>query len=195
MQLCTHAATARDAVTGGPRGPPTNFPLFAPLEYVRRMRPGDPHDPLLRQVLPLQDELDDGARLPARSRSAMRPPSVRPGLLQKYAHRALMVATPTCAVHCRYCFRRHFDYDVDPPHARSDWQPALDQLAGDPTIQEIILSGGDPLMLPDQRLAELVERLAAIPHLQRLRIHTRLPIVIPQRVTDPLVPAAALRPV
>jgi EF-P beta-lysylation protein EpmB len=161
------------------------FPLRAPLEYVARMRPGDPSDPLLRQVLPLADELCDvpGYRTdPVDDASA----TCHPGLLQKYQGRVLMVTTPTCAVHCRYCFRRHFDY-ASTPRSLEDWQPALDQIARDPSIQEVVLSGGDPLMLPDPRLQRLVHQLEAIPHLRRLRLHTRLPIVIPQRVTDELV--------
>ena len=183
VQLCTmlqlptrlHPAAQRVA---------EQFPLVAPLEYIDRMRVGDPQDPLLRQVLPIQDELESapGFQLDPVGDSAA---TLQPGLLQKYAHRALMVTTPICAVHCRYCFRRHFNYQST-PRTLADWQPALDQLAADTEIQEIILSGGDPLMLPDQRLQELVSNLAAIKHLQRLRIHTRLPVVIPQRITPAL---------
>jgi EF-P beta-lysylation protein EpmB len=161
------------------------FPLLAPLEYVHRMQPGDPHDPLLRQVLPLADELANvpGYRQdPVDDASALR----HPGLLQKYSGRVLMVATPTCAVHCRYCFRRHFDYDST-PRTVDDWQPALEILAQDLTIDEVVLSGGDPLTLTDPRLEWLVQQLESIPHLRRLRVHTRLPIVIPQRVTNELV--------
>jgi EF-P beta-lysylation protein EpmB len=109
-----------------------------------------------------------------------------PGLLQKYAGRALMVATGACAVHCRYCFRRHFPYD-EVPKGFAAWEPALEQLAADESIHEVILSGGDPLTLVDSRLAILVEQLAAIPHLRRLRVHSRLPIVIPERVNDELL--------
>jgi EF-P beta-lysylation protein EpmB len=161
------------------------FPLFAPWEFIGRMRLGDPHDPLLRQVLPLAEESNvvPGYQPdPVQESSA----TLLPGLLQKYRGRVLMVTTPTCAVHCRYCFRRHFDYEVT-PRTMDDWQAALDRLAADRTIEEVLLSGGDPLTLPDQRLAVLLERLDSIPHLRRLRIHTRLPIVIPQRVTDQLV--------
>jgi EF-P beta-lysylation protein EpmB len=161
------------------------FPLFAPLEYIRRMQPGDPGDPLLRQVLPVAQELDNVPGYfadPVDDTAAMR----RPGLLQKYPGRVLIVATPTCAVHCRYCFRRHFDY-ASTPRTMEDWQPALDQISGDPTIQEVVLSGGDPLTLPEARLERLIERWQSIPHLRRLRLHTRLPIVIPQRVTDELM--------
>ena len=161
------------------------FPLVAPLPYIRRMRPADPFDPLLRQVLPIQEELHE---VPDYGPDPVgdTPATILPGLLQKYAHRALLVATPTCAVHCRYCFRRHYDYDST-PRTLEAWQGALDQLEHDRSIEEVILSGGDPLVLSDQRLAELLSRLSDIRHLQRIRLHTRLPIVIPQRITDSLV--------
>lgn len=162
-----------------------SFPLVVPWEFLARMQPGDPHDPLLRQVLPLDAEqvaVPGFDHDPVAESSA----SLAPGLLKKYAGRALMVTTPTCAVHCRYCFRRHFNYD-SAPRAMADWSPAFEQLSADPTIDEVLLSGGDPLTLPDLRLADLVQTLEGIPHLRRLRIHTRWPIVIPQRVTDELV--------
>jgi L-lysine 2,3-aminomutase len=162
-----------------------DFPLFVPHGYLARMRPGDTSDPLLRQVLPLDDELDEAPGFvvdPVDDTSARR----QPGLLQKYAGRALLITTGTCAVHCRYCFRRHFPYAAGPRSLR-DWQPAVAEIAADHTLHEVILSGGDPLSIVDAALAELVERLADIPHLRRLRIHTRLPIVIPERVTGELV--------
>jgi L-lysine 2,3-aminomutase len=161
------------------------FPLFVPRGYIARMRPGDPADPLLRQVLPVGDELADVPGFvadPVDDGAATR----RPGLLQNYAGRVLLVTTGTCAVHCRYCFRRHFSY-AETPRQRVDWQPALDEIAADSSIHEVILSGGDPLASVDSTLAELVDALAAIQHVRRLRIHTRLPIVIPERVTDELV--------
>lgn len=162
-----------------------SFPLVVPWEYIHRMRVGDPHDPLLRQVLPLEEELRETpgfAEDPVGEQAAM----LRPGLLQKYAQRVLMVATPTCAVHCRYCFRRHFDHEQI-PRKLDDWRAALDQLGGDEQIREVVLSGGDPLVLSDQRLGELVARLGEIPHLRRLRVHTRMTVVIPQRVTTQLI--------
>ena len=113
---------------------------------------------------------------------------LRPGLLQKYHGRVLMVTTGACAVHCRYCFRRHFPY-AQVPKSPAAWQPAIDQVAADSSVEEVILSGGDPLTLVDDHLAELVDRLARIPHLRRLRVHTRLPVVIPERVTDGLLEA------
>lgn len=161
------------------------FPLFAPRGYVAQMRPGDPTDPLLRQILPLDDELvatPGFAADPVGDAKA----ALHAGLLQKYHGRALMVTTGACAVHCRYCFRRHFPYS-EGPHSLAAWEPALAQLAADPTIEEVLLSGGDPLSLTDSWLAQLAERLAAIGHLRRLRIHTRLPIVIPERVCDELL--------
>jgi EF-P beta-lysylation protein EpmB len=160
------------------------FPVFAPLEFVQRMRMGDPNDPLLRQVMPLDDETidtvgfandpvdDDGATL-------------APGLLRKYKSRALLVTTGACAVHCRYCFRRHFPYH-ESPNSLETWRPALERIAADSAIDEVILSGGDPLTLVDGRLAELAEQLSAIGHLRRLRIHTRLPVMIPSRVNEEL---------
>jgi EF-P beta-lysylation protein EpmB len=162
-----------------------SFPVFVPLGYVKRMRPGDPHDPLLRQVLPLAEEAIDAAGFgndPVQDQAAI----LRPGLLQKYSRRVLLVTTGACAIHCRYCFRRHFPYGKG-PHSMAQWQPAIEQISADPTIEEVILSGGDPLTLVDAHLAELAEQLASIPHLRRLRIHTRLPIVIPERVTSALL--------
>jgi EF-P beta-lysylation protein EpmB len=161
------------------------FSVFAPLEFIARMRVGDPHDPLLRQVLPLIDECDEAPAFVADPVEDRRF-AIAPGLLQKYQGRALMIATGACAVHCRYCFRRHFPYG-ETPGAEEAWDPALARLAADSSIEEVILSGGDPLTLVDSALADLVGRLAAIGHLRRLRVHTRLPIVIPQRVTPQLL--------
>jgi EF-P beta-lysylation protein EpmB len=109
-----------------------------------------------------------------------------PGLLQKYTGRVLLITTGACAVHCRYCFRRHYPYETA-PKSLAAWQPALDEIAGDESIREVILSGGDPLTLRDSLLASLAERLAEIPHLRRLRVHTRLPLMIPERVNDELL--------
>ena len=161
------------------------FPLLVPLSFVARMRSGDPNDPLLRQVLPLGGELQD---VPGYMIDAVGDRDSRraPGLLHKYQGRALMISTGACAVHCRYCFRRHYAYG-DEPRRLDEWEPALAILAQDTTINEVLLSGGDPLMLTDARLGELIERLGSIPHLRRLRIHSRLPIVLPNRVTPRLI--------
>jgi EF-P beta-lysylation protein EpmB len=149
------------------------------------MRPGDPHDPLLRQVLPLAEELKTVPGFqadPVGDQAA----TLSPGLLQKYTGRALLITTGACAVHCRYCFRRHFPYS-EHPQPPDPWRGALACLAARPDVEEVILSGGDPLTLVDDRLARLVHRLAAIEHVRRIRLHTRLPIVIPERVTGELI--------
>lgn len=161
------------------------FSVFVPQAFLAKMQPGNPHDPLLRQVLPLAGELESPAAFrhdPVGDGDAM----AAPGLLKKYRGRALMIVTGVCAVHCRYCFRREFPYS-EGPHSLPDWQPALDQIADDSTLEEVLLSGGDPLMLVDSQLAEITRRLSNIPHVRRLRIHTRLPIMIPQRVTNRLI--------
>lgn len=161
------------------------FPLMVPRGYVARMESSDPLDPLLLQVLPLgtEEHVGVGFDMDAVGDGAARR---APGLLHKYAGRALMIATGACAIHCRYCFRRHYPYS-DEPRRMADWEPAFDVLESDETVHEVILSGGDPLMLTDRRLAEIVSRLEAIPHLTRLRVHSRLPIVLPERITETLL--------
>ena len=162
-----------------------DFSVFVPPGFLDRIEPANPHDPLLRQVLPLAEEGQDPPgyrRDPVGDLDAQ----MAPGLLGKYAGRVLMVATGSCAVHCRYCFRRHFPYSAGPRSVEA-WEPALAAIAADPSIGEIILSGGDPLMLVDDLLAQLAARLAAIAHVRRLRVHTRLPIMIPERVNDELL--------
>ncbi len=156
------------------------FELRVPHSYVARMRPGDPHDPLLRQVLPIGAELRavQGFVADPLDEAAQRS---TPGLLQKYRGRALLITTGACAVNCRYCFRREFPYSdhaADSPR----WSAALARIAADTTVEEVILSGGDPLALGNARLAALTQQLARVPHIRRLRIHTRTPIVLPARI-------------
>jgi EF-P beta-lysylation protein EpmB len=161
------------------------FPLLAPRGFVARMRVGDVRDPLLRQVLPLGEECHDvpGFSADPLAETACGPV---PGVLHKYHGRALLVTTGACAVHCRYCFRRHFAYE-NLPRGRRWWDEAVAYLRADSTISEVLLSGGDPLTLPDAQLAQLAEELATISHLHRLRIHTRLPVVLPARIDDALL--------
>lgn len=161
------------------------FPLLVPMSFVSRMEPGNPQDPLLLQVLPLAAEVADQ---PGFVTDAVGDLAARkaPGLLHKYQGRALLIAAGACAVHCRYCFRRHYDYG-EAPKRLADWEPAFQILRDDPSIHELILSGGDPLMLTDRRLGDLIARAEAISHLRRLRIHTRLPIVLPERITASLL--------
>jgi EF-P beta-lysylation protein EpmB len=167
------------------------FPLRVPRSFVARMRRGDAHDPLLLQVLAVGAEL-----LPASGYTAdpLHEAEAReaPGLLHKYHGRALLITTGACAVHCRYCFRRHYDYGQEQAEAgTARWSAALDHLARDASIEEIILSGGDPLSLGNLRLSGLLRELHALPQLKRIRIHTRTPIVLPTRVDRGLLEACA----
>lgn len=161
------------------------FPLLVPHAFVARMRRGDPRDPLLLQVLPSAAE---GVEVPGFTADPVAESAAltAPGLVQKYAGRALMLVTGACAIHCRYCFRREFPY-ADAGATRGGVEAALDAIAADESIAEVILSGGDPLLADDGRLAEIVGRLEATRHVRRLRIHTRLPVVLPARITDGLV--------
>lgn len=161
------------------------FPVRVPHAYLARIRRGDPDDPLLRQVLPLDRESEPVAGFVGDplEEAEHRP---RPGLIHKYRNRVLLIASPACAINCRYCFRRHFPYAENSP-SRGQWETTLDYLRQDTSINEAIFSGGDPLASPDRRLAWLAERLADIPHLKRLRLHTRLPVVIPDRVDSALL--------
>lgn len=162
-----------------------SFPLFVPLPFLNRIRLGDPRDPLLQQVLPSPRENDrhpDYLQDPVGESGFQ----AAAGLLHKYAGRALIVMTGTCAIHCRYCFRRHFPYENSNTLA-DGWQAAVEYLGNDLSIHEVILSGGDPLTVVDAKLETLINSLESLPHVKRLRIHTRLPIVIPQRITPRLV--------
>ena len=167
------------------QGAVRQFPLRVPRSYVARMRKGDPADPLLRQILPIGAEALESADFYSDPVGDLKAMPV-PGVLHKYHGRVLLITTGACGIHCRYCFRRHFPYGAANP-APGAWRLALDYIAADTTITEVILSGGDPLALPDQRLAELALQLGAIPHVKRLRIHSRLPIVLPERIDAALL--------
>lgn len=163
----------------------TDFPLLVPLPYLARMEHGNPEDPLLLQVLPTAAErlAAPGFTTDPLAESAQSP---LPGLIHKYPGRVLVVTTGACAVNCRYCFRRHFPYESFQPDS-SRWTRILDYIRADESITEVILSGGDPLVLPDKRLQWIAERLSTIPHVDTLRLHSRLPVVIPARVCDALI--------
>jgi len=159
-----------------------SFPLLVTRSYAERIKKGDISDPLLRQVLPLPAELQQHSNFsndPVGDSTA----TVLPGLIHKYHGRALIVTTPACAIHCRYCFRRTFPYADNSAH-RSHFEHILSHLKSNPDIEEVILSGGDPLTLSDQRFKEVITKISAIKHIRRIRLHTRLPIVLPSRVTD-----------
>lgn len=173
------------ALAAAARATGDSFPLLVPRGFLARMRKGDPRDPLLLQVLPQPQEQGTAAGFsadPLDEASAL----AAPGLVHKYAGRALLLLTGGCAINCRYCFRREFPY-AESGATSTGTEAGLAAIAADPSLHEVILSGGDPLLVADDRLEGIVERLAAIPHLRRLRIHSRLPIVLPERVTDDLV--------
>ncbi|MCR9261806.1 MAG: EF-P beta-lysylation protein EpmB [Pseudomonadaceae bacterium] len=163
------------------------FAVRVPRGFADRMVPGDANDPLLRQVLATTHEQIDTpgfVRDPLEENSTDNLIHPAPGLLHKYHGRALLITTGACAINCRYCFRRHFPYAE---HQQSRHEKALVAIQGDDSIEEIILSGGDPLLLDDRALERLVVSLEKITHLQRLRIHTRIPVVLPTRITQALV--------
>lgn len=163
----------------------STFPFRVTRFYAGLMEKNNPRDPLLLQALPALEESRPAAGYsldPLGDLDAHR----GAGLLQKYRGRVLLIASAACAINCRYCFRRHFPYS-DHSATRSNWADTLALLASRPDIKEVILSGGDPLTLSNERLGDLLEKLSGIPHLRRLRLHTRLPVVLPRRVDRELV--------
>lgn len=162
-----------------------SFPTFVPLEFLRRIRPGDPDDPLLRQILAVGDEDQEPVGFSSDPVGDM-DSLVTGGLLHKYKGRALLLSSGACGVHCRYCFRREFPY-AEASSRQQSYRPALDYLRRASDVDEVLLSGGDPLTNVDSQLDQLFQEIEAIAHIRRLRIHSRMPIVIPQRVTRGLV--------
>jgi EF-P beta-lysylation protein EpmB len=160
------------------------FPVRVPRPFIEKMQQGDFNDPLLKQVMPLSDEflLSPGFVTDPLAEHE----SKVEGLLHKYKHRVLLIVKAGCAINCRYCFRRHFPYADNSPN-KLRWQYALDYIQKNKEITEVIFSGGDPLMASDEHLAWLIDNIEKISHVKRLRIHTRLPVVIPKRVTTTLV--------
>ena len=160
------------------------FPLRVPRPFAARMAKGDANDPLFKQVFTSQSEFTQQPDFVADPLNEHQ--NSQPGLLHKYQSRLLMLIRGGCAVNCRYCFRRHFPY-ADNHLNRTEWQAALDYIKADTQLNEVIYSGGDPLMAKDDFLQWLSEQIAQIPHITRLRVHTRLPVVIPSRITDELI--------
>ncbi|MDD5272435.1 MAG: EF-P beta-lysylation protein EpmB [Methylovulum sp.] len=162
-----------------------NFALRVPLSFAASIEKGNPNDPLLRQVLPIADELltvPGFGNDPVGDLAAL----AEIGVLHKYHGRVLLISTGTCAINCRYCFRRNFPY-ADVQLGKQKQQAAIKYIAADTSITEVILSGGDPLLLNDRQLGELLGQLSQIAHVKRIRIHSRLPIVLPARITDNLL--------
>lgn len=162
-----------------------DFPIRIPAGYLKRIQITDIDHPLLKQFIPATEELVSSEGFTRDPVEELGKNPV-PGLVHKYRGRVLLIVSSSCPVHCRYCFRRHFPYNNN-RNSRDQWQQAIDYIRHDPSIREVIYSGGDPLSAPDHQLSWLTSELAAIPHLKRLRVHTRFPIVIPQRVTADLI--------
>lgn len=161
------------------------FNLRVPRGFIRRMQKNNSQDPLLQQVLPLQAELIATLGYtsdPLQERSA----NPLPGLLHKYKGRVLLTLAGSCSINCRYCFRRSFPYTENNP-GRTGWEKVIDYIAEDHSITEVIFSGGDPLIVPDQSLQYISNKLAQLSHIKTLRIHTRIPIVLPERLTSPFI--------
>ncbi len=158
------------------------FPLMVPRGFIARMQKGNPADPLLLQILPLlaEDVETQGYTSDPLKEKEMNP---IPGLLHKYQGRVLLTLTGVCAVNCRFCFRRHFPYSENNP-SQQGWEKALAYIQADPSIKEVILSGGDPLVMHERLLKNFSDRLNDIPHVKRLRIHSRIPVVLPERITE-----------
>ncbi|WP_417581845.1 EF-P beta-lysylation protein EpmB [Nitrincola sp.] len=163
------------------------FGLKVPRPYLARIEKGNPLDPLLLQVLPQHQETQPQ---PGYSEDPLAEQQANPlpGLIHKYTHRVLLVLSGACAINCRYCFRRHFAYQEN-QLGKQQWLQILNYLRQHPEVDEVIFSGGDPLATPDTRLQRMIQDLEQIPHLERLRIHTRLPVVIPSRITPTLLSA------
>lgn len=158
------------------------FKMLVPLSYVKKMKKRDWNDPLLKQVLPIKEEqkvVSGFMSDPVGDLNA----EVSQGVLHKYQGRVLLITTGACAVHCRYCFRRHFPYG-DSFANQKNWQKTLEKISADESIHEVILSGGDPLMLSDERLQSMCVDLVQIPHIKILRFHTRIPLLLPERINS-----------
>lgn len=182
LLACLDIAPGLAALGGGKL---RDFPLRVPRGFVARMEKGNPFDPLFLQVWPRAEEAAEAPGFGADAVGDLA--ALKPGgIVHKYHGRALVIATGACGIHCRYCFRRHFPY-AEANGSRGRWTQTLAAIAADPSIEEVILSGGDPLALSDDRLAALARGLEAIAHVRRLRIHSRQPVVLPERVDAALL--------
>jgi EF-P beta-lysylation protein EpmB len=170
-----------------------NFPFKVPLSFAASMEKGNLHDPLLRQILPVDDEMIIQAGFNNDPVGDLQAATVA-GVLHKYHGRALFITTGSCAINCRYCFRRNFPYS-ELQLSKQTEDSAIQYIRGDTSLSEVILSGGDPLLLSDSRLKDLIQQLGSIGHVKRIRIHSRLPIVLPARITDELIETLTRSPV
>ena len=167
------------------------FAMRVPMPFINKMEKGNANDPLFLQVM---TDAAEFLQTPGFVKDPLQEQdNAIPNLLHKYHNRVLLMVKGGCAVNCRYCFRRHFPYE-DNPGNKANWRKALDYIAQHSEIEEVIFSGGDPLMAKDRELAWLLEQLNQIPHLKTVRIHSRLPVVIPQRITPELCRSLADSP-
>ncbi|MCF6298886.1 MAG: EF-P beta-lysylation protein EpmB [Thiomicrorhabdus sp.] len=178
QKLCNTLKFSKAQIQSLKMDPSSPFPLKVPKDFLAQIQPNQPNDPLLKQILPLQIELQvaEGFNQDPVSDLAFNP---TPSLIHKYHGRVLLIASPKCDIHCRYCFRRHFPYEsqVNTRH----WQTALEYIQQDNSIHEVILSGGDPMSLSEKSLVQLIKKIEAISHIQTLRIHSRTPVVAPSK--------------
>ncbi|MCK5880443.1 MAG: EF-P beta-lysylation protein EpmB [Sinobacterium sp.] len=165
-----------------------SFNIKAPPHYLQQIKKGDATDPLLRQILPITAELEPDVDQVLFVNDPLEEVNFNPvpGLIHKYHGRVLLIANPSCAIHCRYCFRRHFNYQ-DNTLSTNEQQAVIRYIQEDSSIHEVILSGGDPLSSNDKHLAQLINRISSVDHVKTLRIHTRIPTTVPERITDDLL--------
>ena len=183
-ELIKHLGLPKNLVEQGSEAH-QSFKLLVPRPYLSRIEYGNPNDPLLLQILPSAAEMQT---VLGYSKDPLQEADHNPqkAIVHKYKRRLLVITTGICAVNCRYCFRRHFPYG-DNQLAQAEWQSVIDYLDAHPDVNEVILSGGDPLMMKDALLVKKVQQLEALPQIKRLRIHSRLPVVIPARVCDDMI--------
>ena len=160
-----------------------HFPIKIPLEFANLIDKNNPFDPLLKQVIPFKNAQSH----PGFSLSPLGDEGNAPvaGLIHKYPNRVLLITSRVCAIHCQYCFRQNFDYSGH--DAISNWLAIEDYIRSHRLIDEVILSGGDPLSLSDEKLQDLIDKIQCIDHIKTLRIHSRSMVVTPSRITDHLV--------
>ena len=183
-ELLEHLNLSKEGLSDAQKAA-ADFPLKVPKSFVARMKSGNPTDPLLTQVLPSRAELDSSAGY---TKDPLKESHYNPvpGIVHKYYNRVLLIVSPNCAINCRYCFRRHFPYQ-DNQLSKQQWQKTLEYIRNKPEINEVIYSGGDPLAANDHFLSWLTIQIEAIGHIKRLRIHSRLPTVIPSRIDNQLL--------
>lgn len=182
--LLTHLNLSYQQV-GLTKGQPLDFPFRITQRYLAKITKGNPHDPLLKQILPTDAEKENHPEYrddPLKEQKF----SIIPGLLHKYYGRILLTLTGACAINCRFCFRKYFSYHSNIIH-KGNINLILKYLTEHPDITEVILSGGDPLILDDEKLQWVIDSITSVPHIQTLRFHTRMPVVLPERITEHLL--------